>query len=128
MHTLYINAHLKYIEFLLHAVDIAGDSETVGRIKKDFTDKFQTKMPHMLNQYFGIIRLLPLLLMRERLKEEGKEYDTRISIVRHALAHDKFTIDEAGYEFKSNKGNCKMTRSELVDFIWSIENEFYTRK
>ena len=82
----------------------------------------------MLNQYFGIIRLLPLLLMRERLKEEGKEYDPRISIVRHALAHDKFTIDEAGYEFKSNKGNCKMTRSELVDFIWLIENEFYTRK
>ena len=128
MHTLSINADLKYIEFLLHAINTADDSKTVGEIKKDFTSKFKTNIPHMLNQNFGIIRLVPLLLMREELKNEGKKYDRRISIVRHALSHNNFTINETGYEFHSNIGDCKMTYSEFVDFIWLIENEFYTRK
>ncbi|MGA2069785.1 MAG: hypothetical protein ABSG97_00400 [Sedimentisphaerales bacterium] len=127
-HILPINAELKYIEFLLHALTTSNDSKTVGEIKKDFLAKFKIELPHLLNQHFGIIRIIPLLLMREELKNEGKKYDRRISIVRHALAHNKFSINETGYEFYSNAGNCKMNYSEFVDFIWLIENEYYTRK
>jgi hypothetical protein len=128
MNTLSINAYLKYIEYLLHVLDTSEDSKSVGEIRKDFASKFNTTLPHMLNQYFGIVRLIPLLLMREELKNESKIYDSRISIVRHALAHNNFKISETGYEFYSNIGNCEMSYSEFVDFIWLIENEFYTRE
>ena len=63
-HILHINAELKYIEFLLHALATGNDSKTVGEIKKDFLVKFKTELPHLLDQYFGIIRIIPLLLMR----------------------------------------------------------------
>lgn len=124
---LFINADLKYIEFLLNALATGNDSKTIGEIKKDFVAKFKICPPHLLNQHFGIIRLIPLLLMREELKNEDRKYDSRISIVRHALAHNNFSINETGYEFYSDIGNCNMTYSEFVDFIWLIENEFYKR-
>jgi hypothetical protein len=127
-HILFINAELKYIEFLLHSLTTGNDSKTVGEIKKDFLAKFKTALPRLLNQHFGIIRLIPLLLMREELKNERKKFDRRINIIRHALAHNNFFISETGYEFQSDIGNCKMNYSELVDFIWLIENEFYTRE
>jgi hypothetical protein len=127
-HILSINANLKYIEFLLHALITSDDSKTVSEIKKDFVSKFKINLPHLLNQHFGIIRLIPLLLMREELKNEGKKYDPRISIIRHALAHGNFLINKTGYEFYSDIGKCIMTYSEFVDFIWLVENEFYTRE
>jgi hypothetical protein len=113
---------------LLHALIISGDSKTVGEIKKDFSNTFKINLPNLLNQHFGIIRLIPLLLIREELKTEDRKYDPRISIIRHALAHGNFSISETGYKFCSDKGDCIMTYSELVDFIWLVENEFYIRE
>jgi hypothetical protein len=126
-HILLINAELKYIEFLLHAMTTGDDSKTIGEIKKEFLAKFKINLPYLLDQHFGIVRLIPLLLMREELKNEGGKYDRRISIIRHALAHNNFSISETGYEFYSDVGNCKMNYSDFVDFVWLIENEFYTR-
>ena len=125
MNTLQINAHVKYIEFLMSVFDSAESSTTIADIRKDFAEKFGTEMPHMLNQNFGIVRLVPLLMIREQLKNEGRKYDRRISIIRHAVAHGNFDISETGYEFKSDIGNCKMTYTEFNEFLWWVENEFY---
>jgi hypothetical protein len=128
MDILSINAYLKYIEFLLYSIDVSSDSKTIGELREDFSDRFKTNMPHMLSQNFGIIRLLPLLLLREELKNKGRKYDQRISIVRHALAHNNFIATEVGYEFKSDIGDINLGYSEFLDFLWQLENDFHSQK
>jgi hypothetical protein len=125
MSTLQINADLKYIEFLLHFICNSNDSKTIKNLKSEFKDKFQIDLPYLLNQNFGIIRLIPLLLIREDLKNSGKKYDKKITVIRHALAHNNFSITEHGYEFFSDRGNCQFSYSEFTEFIHNIENEFY---
>ena len=56
-----------------------------------------------------------------------KKYDKKITIIRHALAHNSFSITENGYEFFSDWGNCKLNYREFNDFIHKIENEFYQK-
>lgn len=132
MSTLTINADLKYIEFILHTIENSDDKLTIFEIKRIFKERFKIDMPVLLNQNFGILRLVPLLLMRESLKnrklKSNTEYDKRIDIVRHALAHDNFMCNEVGYEFKCEKGECKMTYDEFVKFVWQVENKFHENK
>jgi len=132
MSTLAINADLKYIEFILHIIDQSDEDITIFEIKRLFKERFQTDMPVLLNQNFGILRLVPLLLMRESLKNEkikvNVEYDKRIDIIRHALAHNNFTSNDIGYKFESAKGNCEMNYDEFVQFVSKVENEFYKKR
>jgi hypothetical protein len=119
MSTLQINADLKFIAFT------SDDSKTIKDIKNEFKEKFKIEFPYLLNQNFGIVRLIPLLLIREDLKNSGKKYDKTITIIRHALAHNNFLITEEGYEFFSDRGNHKLSYQEFTDFIHKVENEFY---
>ncbi len=131
MSTLSINAHLKFIEHLLHELDNVDDSTTVGEIKTRFSEKFKIKMPVLLNQDWGIVRLLPLLLMRESLKNDkiatGAKYRSEIDIVRHSLAHDSFTVNSTGYKFTCKKGMVTFSYAEFVAFLHNVENEFYSK-
>jgi hypothetical protein len=131
MSTLSINAHLKFIEFLLHELDHADDGIMVGTIRRRFLEKFGTELPVLLCQDWGIIRLVPLLLMRESLKNEkiadGTEYRREIDIVRHSIAHDSFAVDSTGYRFTCAKGEVCFNYDEFVQFLHSVENEFYSK-
>lgn len=131
MSTLSINAHLKFIEFLLHELDDADDSTTVGVIRSRFSKKFDIKLPVLLCQDWGIVRLVPLLLMREFLKNEkvatGAKYKREIDIVRHSLAHDSFAADSTGYKFTCDKGTVNFSYDEFVAFLYNVENEFYSK-
>ena len=129
MSVLSINAHLKFIEFIIHSIDELDDTKTIGEVKRKFRDKFNVNMPILMDQNFGIVRLVPLLLMRESLKNEKlktqRPYDKRIDIVRHAIAHDNFSSDETGYTFISDKGSVQMGYDEFVKFVHETENDFY---
>lgn len=127
MSTLHINAYLKFIEFLLLFVTSSDDSKTIKDLKGEFKEKFNIDLPNLLNQNFGIIRLIPLLLIREDLKNSDQRYDKNITIIRHALAHNNFSITEEGYEFYSDRGNYKLNYQDFNDFIYKVENEFYNK-
>jgi len=110
-----INAHLKYVEFLLYIFDKASDEMTLGEIKKAFQEKFKTQHP-LLNQNFGIYRLLPLILMKEEYKKQRKELSgdiEKIKIIRDAISHHNFSIDSSYDEF--------------ISFLHKVENDFYTK-
>ena len=122
-----INAHLKYVEFLLYTFDNGSDELTLGQIKDQFKTKFNTLHP-LLNQNFGVYRLLPLMLIKEEYKNQKKELSgdiAKIKIIRDAIAHHKFTIDEQGYSFENDKDKISFTYQEFKDFVHSAENEFY---
>ncbi len=131
MSTLSINAHLKFIEHLLYDLDHADDSTTVGEIRRRFSVKFGTKTPVFLCQDWGIVRLVPLLLMRETLKNEkitsGAKYRKEIDIVRHSLAHNSFAVNSTGYRFTCDRGTVKFSYDEFVAFLHKVENEFYSK-
>ena len=123
-----INAHLKYVEFLLHTYDNGSDELTLGQIKKNFQEKFGTTEP-LLNQNFGIYRLLPLILIKEEYKNQNKNFteDVKaIKTIRDAIAHHKFTINEKGYSFENDKGKVSFTYQEFNVFLHRVENEFYS--
>ena len=123
-----INAHLKYVEFILHTFDNKEDNLTLGEIKKLFKEKFGTQHK-LLNQYFGIYRLLPLILIKEEYKNQKKELKgdiEKIKIIRDAIAHHKFTITKEGYSFKNKKNDVNFTYDEFRNFIHKIENDFYS--
>lgn len=122
-----INAHLKYVEFLLHVFDTGSEQLTLGQIKEQFQDKFGTQHA-LLNQNFGIYRLLPLILMKETYKNQKRELDgdiAKIKIIRDAVAHHRFSINEDGYIFENNKDEVSLSYTEFTEFIHKIENEFY---
>ena len=123
-----INAHLKYVEFILHTFDHGSDDLTLGQIKSQFKDKFKTLHP-LLNQNFGIYRLLPLILIKEEYKEQRKELSgdmQKIKIIRDAVAHSNFTIDKNGYLFENDKGKVALSYEGFNEFLHKIENEFYS--
>ena len=127
MSALQINADLKYIEFILSSFYNSDDKKTLKEIKAEFKDKFKIELPNLLNQNFGIIRLIPLLLIREDLKNSGNKYDKNITIIRHALAHNNFSADEEGYHFSSDRGDVTISYEEFVDFIYKLENNYYKK-
>ncbi|MCP4763275.1 MAG: hypothetical protein GY870_15990 [archaeon] len=122
-----INAHLKYVEFLLNIFDNESDDITLGDIKRKFYDKFQTNHA-LLNQNFGVYRLLPLILIKEEYKNQKKELKgnvEKIKIIRDAIAHHKFSVDKSGYRFENNKGTVEFSYKEFNEFLHEIENDFY---
>jgi len=125
-----INAHLKYVEFLLYLFDNGNNDLTLGEIREQFQEKFNADN-QLLNQYFGVYRLLPLILMKEEYKNQKAELKgdvEKIKIIRDAIAHHKFTIDEQGYKFENNKGTVSLSYDEFQKFIHKIENEFYGQR
>lgn len=127
---LYINAHLKYVEFLLHTFDEGQDDLTLGDIRSQFKSTFKTLHP-LLNQNFGIYRLLPLILIKEEYKNNGVELSgdiATIKVIRDALVHGKFSIDNNGYTFENKKETLTLSYSEFSAFLHKIENAFYSQR
>ena len=125
-----INAHLKYVEFLLHIFDNGKDDLTLGEIREEFLEKFEIKHD-LLNQNFAIYRLLPLILMKEEYKNQKVALSgdvQKIKIIRDAIAHNKFTINEQGFTFTNDKGTVSLNYDEFQKFIHKIENDFYANK
>lgn len=124
---LQLNAYLKYIEYLLYIFDCGDDKTSLGEIKKEFENHFSVR-PILLNQHFGIIRLIPLLLIKEVYKNESKlptEDILKIKIIRNSLAHNSFIINENGYIFSDGKENLEILYNDFQIFLYRIENDFY---
>ena len=122
-----INAHLKYVEFILYIFDNESNDLTLGEIKSQFKEKFNTDHK-LLNQNFGIYRLLPLILIKEEYKNQKLALNDdieKIKVIRDAISHHKFNITEDGYIFKNNKHEITFTYQDFQDFLHRIENEFY---
>lgn len=125
-----INAHLKYVEYLLHVFDTYSDETTLKTIREDFKKRFSTQHA-LLNQNFGIYRLLPIILMKEEFKKDKKDLAgvvMQVKVIRDSIAHNSFSIDENGYSFKNDKNSFSMTYDEFTQFLHKIENEFYAEK
>jgi len=127
---LLINAHLKYTEYLLHVFDTFPEDTTLKTIREEFERKFMTRH-FLLNQNFGIYRLLPILLIKEEYKKDKKELVgviEKIKIIRDSIAHNDFSMDESGYHFTGGKNKLSLTYDEFVEFVHTVENEFYKEK
>lgn len=102
-----VNAHLKYVEFLLSAFDRRSDYMTLGELRLEFKSRFQTLQP-LLNKSFGIYRLLQLILMKGEYKNLGIKLEggiNKIKIILDSIDHNKFLIDEMSYTlFKKRRG------------------------
>lgn len=123
-----LNAALKFIEFVIGAVDKAGDTKTVGQIRREFKDTFGHELLPLVNQHFGIVRLIPLMHMVQDHFLEGTEDGVKLKAIRNAFAHNTFSYDENGYTFRPNRPNggiVTISYEEFVPFLWRIENEFY---
>jgi len=123
-----VNAHLKYVEHLLSVFDNESDNITLGEIRKSFKKKFHMQQP-LLNQNFGVYRLLPLILMKEEYKNQKKELTgdiLTIKVIRDAIAHHQYSISEQGYEFRNNKNSITLSYEEFTKFLYRVENNFYS--
>ncbi|MFY9642752.1 MAG: hypothetical protein WAK07_17910 [Rhodomicrobium sp.] len=123
-----MNAALKYIEFVIGIIDKADDTKTVGQLRGAFKEEFKQDLPPLIDQHFGIIRLIPLMHMVEDGYLENTEDGKTIRAIRNAFAHDTFSCDEDGYTFLPNRPNGKLVKISYEDFVlflWRIENEFY---
>lgn len=122
-----INAHLKYVEYLLHVFDSAPAEMTLKEIREEFEKRFLARHV-LLNQYFGIYRVLPLILIKEEYKKDRKDLVgviEQIKIIRDSIVHNRFSIDQDGYHFKNDKMSISLTYDEFVLFLHKVENEFY---
>lgn len=125
-----INAHLKYVEYLLHVFDTYPDATSLKAIREEFEKRFLTRHA-LLNQNFGIYRLLPLLLIKEEYKKDRKDLVgviEQIKVIRDSIAHNSFSIDEKGYHFQNDKKSIFLTYDEFVGFVHRVENEFYEER
>lgn len=125
-----INAHLKYVEYLLHVFDTYSDETTLKTIREDFEKRFSTQHV-LLNQSFGIYRLLPIILMKEEFKKDNKDLvgvPAQVKVIRDSIAHNSFSVDEKGYHFKNDKKSIFMTYDEFTHFLHEVESEFYKEK
>jgi hypothetical protein len=125
-----INAHLKYVEYLLHVFDTYPDATTLKTIREEFEKRFSTRHV-LLNQNFGIYRLLPLILIKEEHKKDRKDLAgaiEQIKVIRDSIAHNSFSIDGNGYHFKNDKKSISLTYDEFVEFVHKVENDFYEEK
>ncbi|MCB4759279.1 MAG: hypothetical protein LGB58_00900 [Sulfurovum sp.] len=102
-----IIANLRHIEFILHVFDNNSDKETLGEIRQQFQEGYKTPSSFPLfNQFFGICRLMPLILIKEEYRKQKKELSgdiKTIKIIRDAVAHGRFSIEEEGYIFSEKK-------------------------
>ncbi|MCB4762438.1 MAG: hypothetical protein LGB78_00760 [Sulfurovum sp.] len=123
---LQINAHLKYVEFLLGIFDNSPHNPTLGEIRQRFEEKFET-LPPSLDQYFGIYRLIPLILIKEEYKEQSREMPDDLKFVRNAVVHGRFSIEEKGYTFrdKSGKREVSYKYKDVNKFMREIEKTFH---
>lgn len=124
-----LNANLKFIEYLLFLFDNESDEITIREIKDKFIKQFKTS-PILLNQHFGIIRLLPLILIKEHYKNLKSELTgnvASIKIIRDSIVHNNFEINESGYVFKNDKNEISFSYEEFTSFLHKIENEFYKK-
>ncbi|WP_428562909.1 MAG: hypothetical protein ACP59X_22635 [Solidesulfovibrio sp. DCME] len=121
-----INANLKYIEFILNLFDNGEDNITLADIRLKFRENFKMIHP-LLNQNFGILRLLPIVLIREDIKGSPNKNDDKknIMIIRHAVCHNGFSMSEKGYKFSCDKGEVEFNYKDFVDFVHRIENLFH---
>lgn len=126
--TLALNAALKHIEFVIGAIDRAADMMTVGQIRREFREIFSHDLQPLINQHFGIIRLIPLMHMVQDRFLENTVDGARLKAIRNAFAHNTFSCDESGYTFFPNRQDGAIVRisyEDFVPFVWRIENEFY---
>lgn len=125
-----INAHLKYVEYLLHVFDTYSEATTLKAIRDEFENRFSTRHA-LLNQNFGIYRLLPLMLIKEEYKKDRKDLAgviEQIKVIRDSIAHNNFSIDEKGYHFNNDKQSISFTYDKFVEFVHKVENDFYEEK
>ena len=125
---LQLNAYLKFIEFVLECFDNENGDMRLDEIRKKFKNHFKV-LPPLCNQHFGIIRLIPLLLMKEFYKKEkmtSVPEIKKINIIRNSLAHHDFIINEKGYIFLNGKDKLKISYNDFQIFLHKIENSFYT--
>ena len=125
-----INAHLKYVEYLLNVFDTYPDGTTLKTIREEFENRFLTRHS-LLNQNFGIYRLLPLILIKEERKRDRKDLVgiiEQIKVIRDSVVHNSFSIDKNWYHFKNDKKSISLTYDEFVEFVHKVENEFYKEK
>ncbi|MCB4746432.1 MAG: hypothetical protein LGB68_04655 [Sulfurovum sp.] len=110
-----IIANLRHIEFLLGIFDNSPHNPTLGEIRQQFEEKFET-LPPLLNQWFGIYRLTPLILIKA-VKEHTitKEISGDLEFVRNAVAHGRFSIEEEGYIFSEKKDTKNIHMKKLFD-------------
>jgi len=123
-----INSHLKYVEYLLNQFDNENEDITLKEIRNKFQEKFGHK-DILLNQFFGIYRLLPLILIKEEYKNQKKELSgniKKIKTIRDSISHHDFYIDSNGYRFKNNKDEVRFSYDEFNTFLHEIENEFHS--
>lgn len=107
--------------------DNESDEKSLGEIRKNFENLFKTR-PVLLNQYLGIIRLIPLLLIKEIYKNEHKSLVgdvEKIKIIRDSLAHNSFAINEKGYIFSNDKKQLEISYNDFPSFLHKVENTFY---
>lgn len=126
--TLALNAALKHIEFVIGAIDRAADMMTVGQIRREFREIFSHDLQPLINQDFGIIRLIPLMHMVQDRFLENTVDGARLKAIRNAFAHNTFSCDESRYTFFPNRQDGAIVRisyEDFVPFVWRIENEFY---
>lgn len=124
MDILPLTAQIKYMQFVFLKLASESDEYTLGDIKKTFKEKYSTELQPLNNQYFGIMRLLPLFFIRE--SEKGrKDLSKDITIIRHAIAHNQVTCDESGYTFTCDKGVVKKSVEELSFFCCDVEREYF---
>ena len=120
---LQFNAYLKYLEATLYEIDNANADLTIEELKKNVYKKFRFQYP-LLNQYFGLVRLLILVQIRENLKKD-KSLDPRVHIIRHAISHGNIDINKDEFTFRSDKGDCELSFKEFNNFIHDLENDYY---
>ena len=123
-----LNAALKFVEFILGVIDKDDGTKTVEQIRHEFRNNFKHDLQPMLNQNWGIIRLIPLMLMAQDQFLKDTEDGQKIRAIRNAFAHNDFSCDENGYTFDRNRPNgmtVKISYEDFVPFLWRIENEFY---
>lgn len=124
---LHLNAYIKFVEFVLNDFDNAHEDKTIGQVRNEFKKTFKTIHP-LLNQYFGIYRLIPLIQIKEEYKSQKKELSVdivKIKIIRDAIAHSNFSIDQEGYIFNNDEGKVRLSFSEFTEFIHRIENIYH---
>lgn len=127
-----INCYLKFVEWVLFNVssDCTNKQRTIEELKREFKKKFKTELPYLINQNFLIVRLLPIVFIKESLKKELdtklQKHSDKIQIIRHAIAHSNFLLNTNGVVFKSDMGEYRATYKEIKDFIYEVENEYHS--
>ncbi|WP_126399308.1 hypothetical protein [Blastochloris tepida] len=128
---LHLNATLKFIEFIIKNFDEADDTKPIGQIRQEFKEKLGANAPKLINQHFGIIRLIPLMHIAQEKFLDNTEDGKILRIIRNSFAHNDFQCNENVYKFFNNRPNEKdvdMEYEEFVNFIWRIENAFFKER